>query len=203
MLIINELTVSYEDQAPVLERISAELSLPGTYALMGASGLGKSSLLKTMAGLLAPRGGRISGLAHMRVAMLFQENRLLPWMDVLDNVAVVMPVHDPDRAAKLLHDLDIQDIHAFPSVLSGGMQRRVALARTLAYGGDILLLDEPFNGLDMELRQQTAAVLHRESMSIVFSTHEPQDADLMGAHTLMLYRDRLEKIQQKQGKGCP
>lgn len=203
MLIINELTVAYEDQAPVLDRISAELSLPGTYALMGASGLGKSSLLKTMAGLLAPRGGRISGLAHMRVAMLFQENRLLPWLDVLDNVAVVMPVHDPDRAAKLLHDLDIQDIHAFPSVLSGGMQRRVALARTLAYGGDILLLDEPFNGLDMELRQQTAAVLHRESMNIVFSTHEPQDADLMGAQTLMLYRDRLEKIQQKQGKGYP
>lgn len=203
MLIINELTVAYVDQAPVLDRISAELSLPGTYALMGASGLGKSSLLKTMAGLLAPRGGRISGLAHMRVAMLFQENRLLPWLNVLDNVAVVMPVHDPDRAAKLLHDLDIQDINAFPSVLSGGMQRRVALARTLAYGGDILLLDEPFNGLDMELRQQTAAVLHRESASIIFSTHDPQDTALMAAQTLLLHKDRLEKIEQMQGKGYP
>lgn len=194
---IEHLSLAYPPNPPVISGISTQLPLPGVYALMGPSGLGKTSLLKAIAGLLTPAEGRITGLEGLRISMLFQENRLLPWRTALQNVLLGMTVPDEGRAKALLHALQIEELPAFPAVLSGGMQRRVALARALAHGGDVLLLDEPFTGLDEELKQVAAQlILQQQARLVLFSSHELQDCQMMGARRLQLHADRIELVQE-------
>lgn len=111
--------------------------------------------------------------------MVFQEDRLLPWRTALQNVSLVS---NEARARELLMQLDLADALALrPPALSGGMRRRVAIARALAYSDDVLLLDEPFNGLDETRREQAAALIRSSARLIVVATHDDQDATLLGA----------------------
>ncbi|MCL1974942.1 MAG: ATP-binding cassette domain-containing protein, partial [Firmicutes bacterium] len=120
--------------------------------LSGPSGCGKTSLLLLLAGLLRPQAGKIQGLENKRLSMLFQEDRLLPWLSAAENVALVLPANQAKEALFWLELVELaQEKEQLPGELSGGMRRRVALARALAYNGDILLLDEPTNGLDNDL----------------------------------------------------
>lgn len=168
---------------PVLKEFSLTIEEGKPLAIAGPSGTGKTTILRLLAGLLLPTAGRIEGLTDLRVSMVFQEDRLLPWCTARQNVAAVLPKKSEQEALAALARMELADAsEAYPAALSGGMQRRVALARALAYGGDLLLLDEPFKGLDPALRTRIAKELRAPYTVLV--THDPEEAELMGAEVV-------------------
>ncbi|MGN0571215.1 MAG: ATP-binding cassette domain-containing protein [Candidatus Fimenecus sp.] len=173
------------DGKQVFSDFSHTLSLQGITALMGPSGCGKTTLLRLLCGLERPDSGKISGIPET-YTFLFQENRLLPWASALENIALVS---DTQTAADILRKVGLeQELHTLPTALSGGMQRRVALARALAHQSSVLLLDEPFKGLDAELCRKMIALLMQEAEKrpILFVTHSLQEAELAGATVINL-----------------
>lgn len=170
----------------VFSDFSHTFVLEGITALMGASGCGKTTLLRLMSGMDKPQSGKILGIPQ-RVTVLFQEDRLLPWISVLENVALVC---DQAAAEKRLCEVGLaSELHAMPQELSGGMRRRVALARALAHKSELLLLDEPFQGLDEALCKQMLALLQTESAvrPILFVTHDRAQAQAIDAPVLYLH----------------
>ena len=157
---------------------------------MGSSGIGKSSLLKILSGLLAPDSGSISGLNDLRVGIMFQEDRLLPWHTALKNVMLAMEHPSQEEARKLLDALEIgESADMYPAVLSGGMKRRAALARAIAFSPDVLLLDEPFSGIDEQIKGRISPFIQKSASLIIFSTHNVKDAGMMGAMNILTLRD--------------
>ena len=157
---------------------------------MGSSGIGKSSLLKILSGLLAPDSGSISGLNDLRVGIMFQEDRLLPWHTALKNVMLAMEHPSQEEAGKLLDALEIgESADMYPAVLSGGMKRRAALARAIAFSPDVLLLDEPFSGIDEQIKWRISPFIQKSAPLIIFSTHNVKDAGMMGAMNILTLRD--------------
>ena len=182
-----EMTAGYAERV-VLDHVSATLPEQGVAQVTGPSGCGKTTLLRILAGLHAPLSGRIEGLEGKKVGMVFQEDRLLPWCTALENVRCVMKkgAAQEQCAMEWLSLVELSDAaQKYPHQLSGGMQRRVALARAMAYEGDVLLLDEPFNGLDKELRARVAAHIKKAAPLIVLVSHEQEDADLLEAVPVM------------------
>lgn len=184
MIELREISVSFGDNR-VLERLSDRWPDCGTVVLRGPSGSGKTTLLRVLCGLLRPDAGCVTGLKRRRVSVVFQEDRLLPWRTALENVALVS---DERTARELLARLDLaQAMDGRPDALSGGMRRRVAMARALAYSDDVLLLDEPFTGLDAVRRDAAAALIRERAKLIVVATHDEAEAALLGAtHWLTL-----------------
>lgn len=168
MIEMRNLSLSYGDKQ-VIDRLTLTLPDEGTVLLTGESGSGKSTLLRAMAGLLKPNSGEITGLSQRRVGVVFQQDRLLPWRTVLENAAIN---GDIDRAEMFLSELGLRDVlHAFPAELSGGMSRRVAIARALTFSDDVVLFDEPFNGLDAPLRERAMELIRSHTKLRVISTH--------------------------------
>lgn len=193
MIEIKALTAAYGENV-VLENCSLTVPDGTRAALMGPSGCGKTTLLRAAAGLLRPASG--SADAGGRVSFVFQEPRLFPWLTAEQNVAAVLPGRGDETlecARGLLRRAGLSGAEAekYPGELSGGMRQRVSLCRALAYGGDALLLDEPFKGLDGELRRRLAAlILERASgAAILLSTHDAREAELLGADVYE-YRER-------------
>ncbi len=174
MIGLRDITVRYGDKL-VLDRFSLDIPAQGLTALSGPSGCGKTTLLRVMAGLAAPGGGAVSGIDPGRTAFLFQEDRLLPWRTAAQHIADVLPRPRRGEAARWLAFAELEgEGGAYPAALSGGMARRLALARCAALGGELLLLDEPFAGVDSE---RTARILERLrglGVPIVLATHQPQ-----------------------------
>ena len=165
------LTVRFGDKL-VLDRFSLSLPDTGVTALSGPSGCGKTTLLRVMAGLESPGGGRVS--LPPRPALLFQEDRLLPWRTVEQNVADVLPRARRGEAAGWLELVELAgEGNAWPRQLSGGMGRRLALARALALRGGVLLLDEPFTGVDVAKAGRILERVRALGAPVVLSSHEP------------------------------
>lgn len=182
MINISNLTVSYGD-ATVLQNCSLHVKKGERVALMGPSGCGKTTLLGCIAGTVRPSGGSIE-IASKRIAYVFQEPRLLPWLTAVQNINSVLSdnrsslptAYDWLRRAMLWSDAD-----KYPAELSGGMQQRIAICRALAYGGDILLLDEPLKGLNPKLREEIAELIRREAKgkTILLVTHDEWEAQAL------------------------
>ena len=189
MIECSNLCLSFEGRV-ILNKVSFSLPDSGVFALMGSSGIGKSSLLKILSGLLAPDSGSISGLNDLRVGIMFQEDRLLPWHTALKNVMLAMEHPSQEEARNLLNALEIGDsADAYPAVLSGGMKRRVALARAIGFSSDVLLLDEPFSGIDEQIKGRISPFIQESAPLIIFSTHNVKDAGMMGAMNILTLRD--------------
>ena len=155
----------------VLQQVDWQVPDKGVLCLWGPSGCGKTTALRLLAGLARPTSGKVSGVN--RVAMVFQEDRLLPWRSALENVTLVGA--DDVTARDLLSALGLteEEMAALPAHLSGGQQRRVALARALAAECDLLLLDEPFNGLDEGTWQDVVPLIRQAAQKrpVVLVTH--------------------------------
>ena len=158
--------------------------------LMGPSGCGKTTLLHILAGLLKPCGGTVSDFPE-NVSIMFQEDRLLPWLNAYENVALVRGGNpawkeQDDSVAEILKELDIDPAMDIGS-MSGGMKRRVALARALAFESEALLLDEPFKGMDEDLVQRAAELIKSQNKITVVSTHSETEARALGAEIVRLH----------------
>ena len=182
MIRLSHVCVQYPD-ITVFDDLSLNLPDSGAVALMAPSGYGKTTLLRVLAELKSIDGGEISGLENKKLSFLFQEDRLLPWVSAQKNVELVS---DPEKAKHWLSQMEIQDGSQLPREMSGGMQRRVALARAMAFGGDVLLLDEPFKGLDEALRERIAGRIKGKFPLILLSVHDAQEAELIGARIVRL-----------------
>ncbi|MBQ8600111.1 MAG: ABC transporter ATP-binding protein [Clostridia bacterium] len=167
-------------ETEVLKDFSLRLPPQGHLALMGPSGCGKTTLLRLLMGLEKPAAGRIEN-APYPVAAVFQEDRLLSHKTILENAALADG--DTEKAATILEKLGLGvNLHQYPKELSGGMNRRVAIARALCTPSSLLVLDEPFNGLDDETKKQTAALILEEWQgAILMVTHLKEEAELLQA----------------------
>ena len=167
-----------------------ELKQGEALAVMGESGSGKTTLVKLLLGLIEPESGSIEGLDGTRISVVFQEDRLLPWYSAKENIALVL--HGMDKAERekkaleLLSEMELSDSADKPiRELSGGMQRRVSIARALAFGGDIIILDEPLKGLDSELKKRIAGRIKAHFNTLLLITHDEDEAKLFGCERIV------------------
>jgi len=171
-------------ETQVLHRLDLPLPKEGSVCLTGPSGCGKTTALRLLGGLEQPREGRVVGLEGRRIAMLFQDNRLLPWCTALENVLLGLGGgrEGLPRTQALLDAVGLaEQAGQLPDELSGGMQRRVALARMLAREGDVLLLDEPLKELDADTAQRLRDLIreHARGKLMVLITHDLRDAQAL------------------------
>ena len=206
MLEVEDLRFAYADQSGAATiRANFTVATGRSAALMGASGCGKSTLLNLIAGFLVPEHGdlRFDGTsllgskpAARPLTYLFQANNLFPHLSVRQNIAIGL--HPGMRLSRTQNDaveqaLEWVSLRAFatrkPPSLSGGQQQRVALARCLARNRPLLLLDEPFSGLDDALRCEMLSLIvslqKTRAMTVLVTTHRQQDADALGADVVV------------------
>ena len=186
MISIRGLRFRYGDRT-VFDGLDLEL---GEDAILTApSGSGKTTLLKLIAGLLVPEAGAISG-APERIAFLFQEDRLLPWYSILKNAELVS---DRAAASAMLEAVGLGDkLEARPGALSGGERRRAALARALCAEADLLILDEPFKGLDPPLMEAMAALIRSRGVPYLAALHSEEETAALGGTAVRLKGDNLD-----------
>jgi NitT/TauT family transport system ATP-binding protein/sulfonate transport system ATP-binding protein len=188
---------------PLYSGLSIAVAPGSVVALLGRSGVGKSTLLRMIAGIdrrfvgtiaidgMPPAGAAPPGFA-------FQDPRLLPWLTALDNIVAVMPDRDVEMARRWLDRVGLGGSErALPRQLSGGMQRRVALARALAVNPKLLLLDEPFVSLDrkslVELYALCGDLIAEEQSTAILVSHVPEDAARL-AHRAIVIGGRPARI---------
>ena len=174
----------------VLRRATFTLPGGGVRCLMAPSGSGKTTLFRVLLGLEHADSGEIRGISPGRISMMFQEDRLCETLTPVENVALVLQA-ETRRAdvAALLAEILPTDCLGQPAMeLSGGMRRRVSLARAVAFPSDLIVLDEPFTGLDQATKEKVIAFVlrHRAGRTLLVSTHGKDDARLLGADRINL-----------------
>ena len=172
MILCESLTLSFRQKA-VLDRFTLHIPDTGVTALRGPSGCGKTTLLRVLAGLERPHGGAVS-LSSRETAILFQDDRLLPWRTVEQHLTNVLPKEEWGRASDLLALVElVGEEKTRPAALSGGMGRRLALARCLALPARLYLLDEPFAGVDLPRALRILERLKALPAPVLLVSHEP------------------------------
>lgn len=173
----------------VLKGFTASLSAPGIYCLMAPSGAGKTTLFRIILGLEKADSGSVSASAReIRFSAVFQEDRLVSHLSPIENTALVMP-GKPDREAikkEMLQLLPEESLNRPVSALSGGMKRRCAFFRAMAAASDVVIMDEPFTGLDDANRDNVIRYLleHRNNRLFLIATHDREDAGKLGGKIL-------------------
>lgn len=181
----------------VLQNLSLELPERGICCLMGPSGCGKTTLLRILLGLEKPDQGQVTGLARSEASVLFQEDRLLPWLTVRDNLTQTANC-SAEIALHLLEAVELAaEADALPEQLSGGMRRRVALTRALAYPAKLMVFDEPFKGLDEALKQRLYPLVRASAARtpLLFVTHDLAEAEALADRILIAEGPPLQIIK--------
>jgi NitT/TauT family transport system ATP-binding protein len=181
---------------------------------LGPSGCGKTTLMRMIGGLDQPSGGEILlegrpvGPPDRRRGMVFQSYSSFPWLTVAGNVDFGMRYRDDltedEKLARRDHYLDLVGLYefadAYPNRVSGGMRQRVAIARTLAAGSEVLLMDEPFGALDAQRREklqvELRAIQRRDAKTVVFVTHDVEEAVFL-ADRVVVFSKRPARIVQE------
>lgn len=181
---VENLTKKYGENV-VFENFSIDIEEGKITCILGESGSGKTTLLNCIARLTDYSGN----IPELKCSYVFQEHRLVPCLTVYKNLSLVCP--DDDKIDKILKDLHIDGKRdEYPANLSGGQAQRVSLARALLYGGDIMLLDEPFSSFDLKLKKevlsQFKALQADLKFTAVFVTHDIDEALELGARIVVI-----------------
>lgn len=183
-------------QTKILQDVNIDVQEGEFLVLMGPSGCGKSTYLRLLSGLTLPQHGEviIDGVstkeASPNVGVVFQDYSLFPWLSAKENIALALKQNLTEKKSKkeLLHLAEdylhlVQLSHAiekYPNEMSGGMKQRAAIARALAYGSDLMLMDEPFGALDVitriHLQDLLLQISRDQKRTIVFVTHDADEA---------------------------
>jgi NitT/TauT family transport system ATP-binding protein len=204
---VSGVSVSYAGSAArgilAVDDVSFSVRPGEVVVIVGPSGCGKSTLLKVIAGLIAPSRGTATvtqeGVTAPRLGFVFQSDALLPWRTAVENVELAIHLSGAGaadarvRAARLMEELGLGDsCDKYPAQLSGGMRKRVSLARALAYEPAAFLMDEPFAALDAHTRIYVGnfflRLLRQFGQSVVFVTHDIDEAVAIGDRILVMSR---------------
>lgn len=217
MFIIDGVCLAYSE-LEVLSEFSLESSGHEFICLFGPSGIGKTSILNMLAGIIKPQKGQVK-CRHSRIGYVFQEPRLLPWLRVCDNIELglfglkIDSLERSRRVASMMERTGLDKFHDYyPGQLSGGMKQRVSLGRAFAVQPDLLLMDEPFSSLDASLKQEMRQLLQEliawQPCTTVFVTHDVKEgiqlADRIVAlggrpcRILECYSPEKERLQEEQ-----
>ncbi len=199
---INNITKVYEGKV-VYHNFSMTIEEGSITTILGPSGAGKTTLLRMIAGVETPDGGGVS-TPKCRRSMLFQDPTLLPWYNVEKNISLPLEsLYTKDEVdSKVNHILQAVELmnerFSLPRELSGGMKQRVAMARAFAYPSEILLLDEPFQSLDLRLQHHLAELfllLWKESpRTTVMVTHDVRDALHLSHRIVVFSESPVQKV---------
>lgn len=175
-------------ETQVLGPIQMEIGPTEAIALIGPSGIGKSTLLRLIAGLDRDFEGSISGVG--RLSFVFQEPTLLPWRSARDNIALAADV-SPKKADALINQVGLKDkANLYPSQLSLGQRRRIAIVRAFARNPETLLMDEPFASLDAEaalsMRSMLSDLLRTRPTRLILVSHDAADVEALATRTISL-----------------
>lgn len=176
MIKLENITVRFDKQT-VIDKLSFTFESGSFYAITGPSGIGKTTLINAIAGLVPLTGGKIV-TDFKKIGYIFQDPRLFPWKTALENVECVCD--DKEKAKHYLNILLPDGLDKYPHELSGGMKQRVSVARALAYEPDLLLLDEPFKGLDAQTKQLTVDTVLRfiSDKTAIMVSHDKNELEL-------------------------
>jgi glycine betaine/proline transport system ATP-binding protein len=228
ILSIKDLSVHFKDRV-ALRNINLEVKAGEFLVLMGRSGSGKSTLLRCMNGLQQPTSGKVqfnlSGetldladcgrthaetLRRRHISMVFQQFALFPWRTAIENVAFGLELQGVakearrQRATEFLKMVDLSEAeNLLPAELSGGMQQRVGIARALATGAEILLMDEPFSALDPVnrklLQKEVRRLQSQLGKTIIFVTHDADEAIALGQRIAIVERGEIIQCASPEG----
>lgn len=186
---VNNICKSFNGQQ-VLDKATMSFS-EGLYTcIMGASGVGKTTLAYILMGLLEPDSGEITGLSDKKISAVFQEDRLIEHWDAIKNIMLVSKKDvTKDKVEGHLSQIGLTEYAGKPvKALSGGMRRRVAIVRAILSEYDVLLMDEPFKGLDEELKIQVINYVKEKTKNktLIIITHDKDEVAMLQANLITM-----------------
>lgn len=200
------------DNLILYENFDMDVKKGSIVCLLGPSGCGKTTLLNVMGGLEKPDAMSKNDFETLSKSYIFQEHRLLPWKTVYENVAFVIKERfDENRVKEMVNEylskvelLDFKDY--YPGELSGGMKQRVAIARAFVYPSDVLIMDEPFKGLDIRTKRIVMETFlkawEKDKRTVVFVTHDVEEAVRLGDEIHILEGQPVKVLEKVRIDGA-
>lgn len=205
MIELKNISKKYNDLY-ILKNFNMTIDENNITCLFGPSGVGKTTIANIVANIVSVDDGFVTGIENSLYSYVFQEPRLLDWYSVYDNIDFVLKdVYNSDTRKKVINNyIDMVELTAYkdykPNDLSGGMAQRVSLARAFAYPSDILIMDEPFKGLDMKLKHDMINSFQKlwveSKRTVLFITHDIDEAVLL-SNTIYIIKNRPVEIIEK------
>lgn len=204
-------------QQKVLSGLSFEIRRREVFGLLGKSGIGKTTIIKLIAGLEMPDDGDVKVSAE-RISYVFQEPRLLPWKTALENVMLPLTAlginkkQAREKANHFLVEMELSEFTSYyPAQLSGGMKQRVSIARAFATEPELLLLDEPFSALDIHLKGAILSMIEArllvQPVTVLYVSHSPKEVARISNRIFMMSSgSKLDELSIQRGQafkaGC-
>ncbi len=176
--------------------------------ILGPSGCGKTTLLNIIGNIIKPDSGTLTGFDKKVISYIFQDPRLLPWKTVKENIEFALskdlPADEREKiSARFIRLVELDGFAGYyPSKLSGGMRQRVSIARAFAFPSDLILMDEPLKGLDIKLKlnliQTFSRIWQADKRTVIFVTHDVDEALLLGNEIIVLSHAPVEIIARQK-----
>lgn len=194
MISIKKVNKRFEDRQ-IIRDFSLEIKRGEIVSLLGPSGAGKTTLLNLIMGIENIDSGMISNNSK-KISCIFQEDRLLPWKTLYQNINLVCPQKSRSQIMDIIEMVGLAGFeNKYPSELSGGMRQRTSIARAIAYDGDFVIMDEPFKSLDYGLRFSLLQLVHdifiKLEKTVLFVTHDVDESLFLSDRIIVLSKDPL------------
>ena len=192
-----DISKSFEDKK-ILDKVNFTFPENKVVGIFGASGCGKTTLTRIIAGLEEVDEGKVLGIENKKISYVFQEDRLIESITALENVEAVCD--DKNLCLNLLYQLELSEaINKYPSQLSGGMRQRVSIARAMAFDGDIYILDEAFKGLDEGIKKKIMNLIKTKKSNkvCIFISHDIDEINKLCDYVIYINENPIKKIELK------